>query len=106
TLSRGRAVINYPRQVPRPPTLGYDVQTAICANKRVWEMNASAAGSEYSGGGATAGFGDRYHILCFDGSYAGLERAAPAIPGGAGGAMSFRNAPTVSILIICCSFND
>jgi hypothetical protein len=45
-------------------------------------------------------------ILHLDVSDAALERAAAAIPGGAGGAMSFPNAPTVSILIICCSFND
>ena len=69
-------------------------------------MNASAAGSKHSGGEATADFGDHYDILCFDVSDAALERAAAAIPGGAGGAMSFPNAPTVSILIICCSFND
>jgi hypothetical protein len=45
-------------------------------------------------------------ILNFDVSDAALEKAAAAIPGGAGGAMSFPNAPTVSILVICCSFND
>jgi hypothetical protein len=45
-------------------------------------------------------------ILSFDVSDAALEKAAAAIPGGAGGAMSFPNAPTVSILVICCSFND
>jgi hypothetical protein len=45
-------------------------------------------------------------ILSFDIPDAALERAAAAIPGGAGGAMSFPNAPTVSILVICCSFND
>jgi hypothetical protein len=42
-------------------------------------------------------------VLCFDISDSALERAAAAIPGGA---MSFPNAPTVSILIVCCSFND
>ena len=45
-------------------------------------------------------------ILSFDVSDAALEKAAAAIPDGAGGAMSFPNAPTVSILVICCSFND
>jgi hypothetical protein len=43
------------------------------------------------------------NILTFDICDAALERAAAAIPGAA---MSFPNAPTVSILVICCSFND
>jgi hypothetical protein len=42
-------------------------------------------------------------ILFFDVSDAALERAAATNPGAA---MSFPNAPTVSILVICCSFND
>jgi hypothetical protein len=33
---------------------------------------------------------------------AALEKAAAAIPGAA---MSFPNAPTVSIIVVCCSFN-
>jgi hypothetical protein len=42
-------------------------------------------------------------ILVFDVSDAVLEKAAASVPGNA---MSFPNAPTVSILIVCCSFND
>jgi hypothetical protein len=38
-----------------------------------------------------------------DVSDAALERAAMA--GMPGGAMSFPNAPTVSILVVCCSFD-
>jgi hypothetical protein len=42
-------------------------------------------------------------ILTFDVPDAALERAASAaVPGGA---MSFPNAPTVSILVVCCSFD-
>ena len=41
-------------------------------------------------------------ILHCDVSDAALEKAASAPPGGA---MSFPNAPTVSILVICCSFD-
>jgi hypothetical protein len=42
-------------------------------------------------------------ILRFDVPDAALERAASsAMPGGA---MSFPNAPTVSILVVCCSFD-
>ena len=66
-------------------------------------MNASAVGSEHSSGEATADFGDHDDTLGFDIPDAALERAAAAIPGAA---MSFPNAPTVSILVICCSFND
>jgi hypothetical protein len=40
-------------------------------------------------------------ILSFDAPDAALERAASAAV--VGGAMSFPNAPTVSILIMCCS---
>jgi hypothetical protein len=39
-------------------------------------------------------------ILSFDVSDEALEAAASAIPGAA---MSFPNAPTVSIVIVCCS---
>jgi len=42
-------------------------------------------------------------VLVFDVSDAALEAAAMASPGG--GAMSFPNAPTVSVLVVCCS-ND
>ena len=45
--------------------------------------------------------GDRVSVDIPD---AALERAAATHPGGAEGAMSFPNAPTVSILIMCCSF--
>jgi hypothetical protein len=41
-------------------------------------------------------------ILHCDVSDAALEAAASVAPGGA---MSFPNAPTVSILVICCSFD-
>jgi hypothetical protein len=41
-------------------------------------------------------------ILTFDIPDAALEKAAAAIPGAA---MSFPNAPTVSIIVVCCSFN-
>ena len=41
-------------------------------------------------------------MLSFEISDAALEAAASAMPGAA---MSFPNAPTVSILVVCCS-ND
>ncbi len=41
-------------------------------------------------------------VLAFEVSDAALEAAASAMPGGA---MSMPNAPTVSILVVCCS-ND
>jgi len=41
-------------------------------------------------------------ILGFEVSDAALEAAARAVPGTA---MSFPNAPTVSIIVICCSFD-
>jgi hypothetical protein len=42
-------------------------------------------------------------VFCCDISDAALEAAASAaVPGGA---MSFPNAPTVSILVVCCSFD-
>ena len=57
-----------------------------------------AANVEHSGGET----GDD-EILRFDVPDAALERAAnSATPGGA---MSFPNAPTVSILVVCCSFD-
>ncbi len=65
-------------------------------NKRVWEMNISAAGFEHGETSDAA-------ILHTDIPDAALEVAASAgIPGGA---MSFPNAPTVSILVVCCSFD-
>ena len=60
-------------------------------------MDTSAAGFEHSG--REPGDDD---ILHCDVSDAALEKAASAPPGGA---MSFPNAPTVSILVICCSFD-
>ena len=42
-------------------------------------------------------------VLHFDVSDAALEAAA--MVGMPGGAMSFPNAPTVSILVVCCSFD-
>ena len=42
-------------------------------------------------------------VFCLDISDAALEAAAMA--GMPGGAMSFPNAPTVSILVVCCSFD-
>jgi hypothetical protein len=60
-------------------------------------MNAGAKVFAQSGG--QAGEDDSLH---FDVSDAALERAAATIPGGA---MSFPNAPTVSIIVICCSFD-
>jgi hypothetical protein len=61
-------------------------------------MNISAAGFEHSGD--QTGGDD---ILHFDISDAALEAAASTAI--AGGAMSFPNAPTVSILVVCCSFD-
>jgi len=42
-------------------------------------------------------------VLHFEVSDAALEAAA--MVGMPGGAMSFPNAPTVSILVVCCSFD-
>jgi hypothetical protein len=61
-------------------------------------MTIHAANFEQSGGEASDN-----EILCCDVSDAALEAAASnAVPGGA---MSFPNAPTVSILVVCCSFD-
>jgi hypothetical protein len=61
-------------------------------------MNDSATVFAQSGG--QTGEDD---ILRCDVSDAALETAAMAsVPGGA---MSFPNAPTVSILVVCCSFD-
>ena len=61
-------------------------------------MNISAAGFEHS----TGQVGDD-DIVHGDVSDAALQAAASTTM--AGGAMSFPNAPTVSILVICCSFD-
>ena len=68
----------------------------IFTNKRICDMNDSAGGHEQSGTGDE-------DILRFDVSDAALEAAASS--GTPGGAMSFPNAPTVSILVVCCSFD-
>ena len=61
-------------------------------------MNLSAAGFEHDGREPSDD-----DILGCDVSDAALEKAAStATPGGA---LSFPNAPTVSILVICCSFD-
>jgi len=61
-------------------------------------MNISAAGFEHSGREPSEDV-----ILHREVSDAALEAAAStAAPGGA---LSFPNAPTVSILVICCSFD-
>ena len=68
---------------------------SICPNKRICDMNDSV----FAQSGGQTGDDD---ILHYDVSDAALEAAAStAVPGGA---LSFPNAPTVSILVICCSF--
>jgi len=42
-------------------------------------------------------------ILSLEVSDEALEAAASSTPSAAGAAMSFPNAPTVSILVMCCS---
>jgi len=59
-------------------------------------MNAGATAAELSEDQTAA------DILHIDVSDAALEAAASTSPGGA---LSFPNAPTVSILVICCSFD-
>jgi hypothetical protein len=61
-------------------------------------MNDGATACELSGYRAAAD-----DILRFEVSDAALEAAAMAST--PGGAMSFPNAPTVSILVVCCSFD-
>jgi hypothetical protein len=61
-------------------------------------MNDSA--TVFARGGAQTG---EDNIFRCDVSDAALEAAAVA--SAPGGAMSFPNAPTVSILVICCSFD-
>jgi hypothetical protein len=60
-------------------------------------MNAGATAAEPSEFQAAA------EILHAEISDAALEAAATATA--PGGAMSFPNAPTVSILVVCCSFD-
>jgi hypothetical protein len=73
-------------------------EQSISTNKRIGDMNDSATDFAQSGG--QTGEDD---ILRCDVSDAALEAAASvAVPGGA---LSFPNAPTVSILIMCCSFD-
>ena len=60
-------------------------------------MNAGVTDSELTAYQTSA------DILHFDVSDAALEAAALAAT--PGGAMSFPNAPTVSILVVCCSFD-
>jgi hypothetical protein len=60
-------------------------------------MNEGAAAAERRGYQAIAD-----DVFC-DVSDAALEAAANTAI--AGGAMSFPNAPTVSIIVICCSFD-
>jgi hypothetical protein len=83
------------RQVSPSPTLGYDAQILAPTNGFA-TMNEGAAAAERS----------EYQAIAddiFDVSDAALEAAAStAIPGGA---LSFPNAPTVSIIVICCSFD-
>jgi hypothetical protein len=73
----------------------YDVHLRICLNKRIGDMSNSVFAQSIS----QTGDDEIFHC---DVSDAALEKAASAPPGGA---MSFPNAPTVSILIICCSFD-
>ena len=76
--------------------LGYDVCLRICLNKRNCDMNDSV----FAQSSGEAGDGD---ILHCDASDAALEAAANTAT--AGGAMAFPNAPTVCIIVICCSFD-
>ncbi len=70
----------------------------ICANKRICDMNDGVTAFAQKGG--ESGMDD---IFRCDISDAALEAAASAaLPGGA---LSFPNAPTVSILVVCCSFD-
>ena len=61
-------------------------------------MNLSAAGFEHDGRELSDD-----DILGCDVSDAALEAAASTVT--PGGALSFPNAPTVSLLVICCSFD-
>jgi hypothetical protein len=70
---------------------------SICTNKRVCDMNDGVTVFAQSGQTAAA------DILCCEVSDAALEAAAMTTT--PGGALSFPNAPTVSILVVCCSFD-
>jgi len=63
-------------------------------------MNAGATAAEASEDQTDILHSDVLHLDVAD---AALERAAMAAT--PGGAMSFPNAPTVSILVVCCSFD-
>jgi len=65
-------------------------------------MNAGATDSELTAYQTAADI-LQSDVLHFDVADAALERAAMAAT--PGGAMSFPNAPTVSILVVCCSFD-
>jgi hypothetical protein len=69
---------------------------SICLNRRIGDMNDSAFAQSH------LQTGDDDIFRC-DVSDAALEAAASTAI--AGGAMSFPNAPTVSILVVCCSFD-
>ncbi len=92
------SLISSPAQVSPSQTLGYDVCLWICPNKRICDMNDSAT----IFGQRSGQTGDDDIFGC-DVSDAALERAANTAT--VGGALSFPNAPTVSILVICCSFD-
>jgi hypothetical protein len=70
----------------------------ICLNEWIREMNDRL--EVFAHGGGQTSDDD---ILHCDVSDAALEAAASAAA--PGGALSFPNAPTVSILVICCSFD-
>jgi hypothetical protein len=70
---------------------------SICTNKRVCDMTDGVTVFEPRGQAAAA------DILCCEVSDAALEAAAMTTT--PGGALSFPNAPTVSILVVCCSFD-
>jgi hypothetical protein len=81
-------------EVSRSQALRYDAHTHGATNGFA-TMDAGATAAEASE--------DQADILHADVADAALERAAMAAT--PGGAMSFPNAPTVSILVVCCSFD-
>src|SRR5215472_6032983 len=78
------------------PTLGYDAQARAATNG--WATMNEEAGIFARSDDQAAD--DIFHVEVSD---TALEAAALA--GTPGGAMSFPNAPTVSILVVCCSFD-
>jgi hypothetical protein len=96
---RERRWTAHPAQVSPAPTLRYDAATHRATNGFATMNEAATAAADYQTAGEIL-HGDIFHD---DVSDAALERAALAAT--AGGAMSFPNAPTVSILVICCSFD-